>query len=293
MLPFAKVDSLARRIVTELENARLAGHIERFDFRVENTSQRIPYEAAVLNVSNPDLRLPDQRDHREGYVRVGNWIFLDTRLIDQLPQALLSQGKDTIFYLNQFYSLLACESIREFSVSTLAALAYHERHQSVRGSRVLDLGCGDGVLSLLALKMGADISVGVEVREDMFIIPQMHLAPINGIGYSQFEIIQGDLRERSIQDQIPKDATLVVANIGPTQAYADTHTSVFEILDQLPRARTFIGGGYATQEDLFHYNALRQLVSRGFTDTKVLYSNRGQGESEYVSFVARKPNYRV
>lgn len=75
--------------------------------------------------------------------------------------------------------------------STQMCLAAMERH--VRpGWRVVDLGSGSGILSIAALRLGADTAVGVDIdpkAEDM----ARENAAYNGFGNARFQAFTGDV----------------------------------------------------------------------------------------------------
>ena len=78
-------------------------------------------------------------------------------------------------------------------------------------SRVIDIGCGSGILSIAALKLGADRVLGVDI-DDESIVKSRENARINGVGEelilglgSVQEILEGKFAFRK--------APLVVANI--------------------------------------------------------------------------------
>ena len=78
-------------------------------------------------------------------------------------------------------------------------------------SRVIDIGCGSGILSIAALKLGADKVLGVDI-DDESIVKSRENARINGVG-EELILGLGSVQE-IIEDKFAfRKAPLVVANI--------------------------------------------------------------------------------
>ena len=82
------------------------------------------------------------------------------------------------------------------------------------GARILDVGCGSGILGMLALKFGAAYSVGTDL--DPCAIEATHEnMEANGISKEQYEVMIGNI----IDDKAVQDAAgyerydIVAANI--------------------------------------------------------------------------------
>jgi ribosomal protein L11 methyltransferase len=71
-----------------------------------------------------------------------------------------------------------------------------EHLQAVQGTRVLDVGCGSGILSLAALKLGARAAVGVDIDNQAVMVAQ-HNAALNDLqhcvrfAHGSWEITEG------------------------------------------------------------------------------------------------------
>lgn len=59
------------------------------------------------------------------------------------------------------------------------------------GERLLDVGCGSGILSIAALRLGAATAVGVDIDEDAIIVARRN-AKLNGVD-ARFESTSGPL----------------------------------------------------------------------------------------------------
>lgn len=81
------------------------------------------------------------------------------------------------------------------------------------GERVLDLGCGSGILSIAALKLGAGTAVAVDI-DDKCLDVAYENAAMNGIGKDVYTVLAGDiLSDRAVQQAMGTGFDLVVANI--------------------------------------------------------------------------------
>lgn len=102
--------------------------------------------------------------------------------------------------------------------------------QSVRGGEaVLDLGCGSGILSIAALKLGAASATAVDI-DDKCLNVAYENAALNGIGRDRYAVRVGDvLEDLVLQAEFKGGYDIVVANI-----VADI------ILGLAPMARKFL-----------------------------------------------------
>ena len=81
------------------------------------------------------------------------------------------------------------------------------------GERVLDVGCGSGILSIAALKLGAGSVVGTDVDGDCIISTHENMA-VNHLAENSGEFYVGNLiDDKAFQEKIGTGYDLVVANI--------------------------------------------------------------------------------
>ena len=91
----------------------------------------------------------------------------------------------------------------------LTALEKHVRG----GEKVLDLGCGSGILSIAALALGADHAFACDIDEKCVDVAYDNAA-LNGIGKDRYTVRWGDvLTDRALRQAIGGGYDLVVANI--------------------------------------------------------------------------------
>lgn len=80
-------------------------------------------------------------------------------------------------------------------------------------TRLLDVGCGSGILSIIGLKLGAEKAVGTDI-DSAAIIASRENAEVNKISEEQFEIYNGNIiTDSSFQEQVGYDYSIVTANI--------------------------------------------------------------------------------
>lgn len=126
------------------------------------------------------------------------------------------------------------------------------------GSKVVDYGCGSGILAVAALKLGARRALGVD-NDPQALDASRDNARRNGIADSDFTVVlPGHETIAQWQDQ----ADLVVANIlaGPLAALSE------ELLDLLrPGGTLLLSGLLDTQAEalIAHYQPALQLVIAG------------------------------
>lgn len=82
------------------------------------------------------------------------------------------------------------------------------------GMRILDVGCGSGILGMLALKFGAGYSVGTDLDPCAIDATHENMA-VNGIEKDQYEVMIGNIiDDREVQDKVGYEQyDIVAANI--------------------------------------------------------------------------------
>ena len=81
------------------------------------------------------------------------------------------------------------------------------------GGRVLDLGCGSGILSIAALLLGAEEAAGVDIDPKAVGVAYENAA-INGIGRDRYTVRWGNVvTDHALQKEFGGEYDVVVANI--------------------------------------------------------------------------------
>ena len=81
------------------------------------------------------------------------------------------------------------------------------------GMRVLDLGCGSGILSIAALLLGAESAFGCDI-DDKAVDVAYENAALNGIGRDRYTVRAGDvLSDKKLRAEMGGGYDIVVANI--------------------------------------------------------------------------------
>lgn len=97
--------------------------------------------------------------------------------------------------------------------STRLCCAAAERYVKA-GTQVLDLGCGSGILSIIALLLGADDALAVDIDPNAVDVAYANAAR-NGVGRDRYTVLSGDvLTDQAVQARIAaKRYDVVFANI--------------------------------------------------------------------------------
>ena len=96
--------------------------------------------------------------------------------------------------------------------TTRLCLTALEKHVQ-SGHRVLDLGCGSGILSIAALLLGAGHAFACDIDEKCVDVAYENAA-LNGIGKDKYTVRWGDvLSDKQLQKEMGGQYDIIVANI--------------------------------------------------------------------------------
>lgn len=143
-------------------------------------------------------------------------------------------------------------------------------------TKILDVGCGSGILGMLALKFGAKYSVGTDL--DPCAIDATHEnMEVNGIAKDQYEIMIGNIiDDKEIQDKVGYECyDIVAANILAPVLVELTPV----IVNQMKKGGIYITSGIIDDKEELVVEAVKKA---GLEVLEVTY------QGEWVSVTARK-----
>ena len=141
---------------------------------------------------------------------------------------------------------------------------------------ILDVGCGSGILGMLALKFGAKYAVGTDL-DPCAIDATYENMDVNGVGRDQYEVMIGNIiDDREVQDKVGyAKYDIVVANI-----LADVLVPLTPvILHQLKPGGIYITSGIIAEKE---ETVVKCVKDAGLEVLEVTH------QGEWVSVTARK-----
>lgn len=143
-------------------------------------------------------------------------------------------------------------------------------------TKILDIGCGSGILGMLALKFGAAYSVGTDL-DPCAIEATNENMEVNGIQKEQYEIMIGNIiDDKEVQDKVGYEAyDIVVANILAPVLVELTPV----IVNQMKPGAVYITSGIIDDKEEMVVEAVKKA---GLEVLEVTY------QGEWVSVTARK-----
>ena len=143
-------------------------------------------------------------------------------------------------------------------------------------TKLLDVGCGSGILSIVALKLGAESAVGTDL-DPCAITATEENTEVNGIPKEKFEVMIGNIiDDKAIQDRVGYEKyDIVVANI-----LADVLVPLTPVIVNQMK----VGGLYITSGiiDNKEETVVEAVKAAGLEVLEVTY------QGEWVSVTARK-----
>lgn len=141
---------------------------------------------------------------------------------------------------------------------------------------ILDVGCGSGILGMLALKFGARYSVGTDL-DPCAIDATYENMEVNGISREQYEVMIGNIiSDKEVQDKVGYEKyDIVVANILADVLVPLTPVIVY----QLKKGGIYITSGIIEDKEETVVNCVKEA---GLEVLEVTH------QGEWVSVTARK-----
>jgi len=142
------------------------------------------------------------------------------------------------------------------------------------GEKVLDLGCGSGILSIAALRLGADRAFACDI-DDKCVDVAYENAALNGIDKSRYTVRWGDVTsDKALQAEFGTEYDVICANI-----VSDV------ILSLAPQVRPFLKkGGYFLTSGIIDDRA--EEVKQGLEQAGWLVEETHSGEG-WFSYICR------
>ncbi|OUP50630.1 50S ribosomal protein L11 methyltransferase [Lachnoclostridium sp. An181] len=149
------------------------------------------------------------------------------------------------------------------------------RKYTTPSTKILDVGCGSGILGMLALKFGAAYSVGTDL-DPCAIDATYENMEVNGIAKNQYEVMIGNIiDDEEVQEKVGCGYDIVVANI-----LADVLVPLTPVVaGHLKEGGIYITSGIIQEKE---DTVVEAVKASGFTVLEVNH------QGEWVSVTARK-----
>ena len=143
------------------------------------------------------------------------------------------------------------------------------------GDRILDVGCGSGILGMMALKFGAVKSVGTDLDPGAITATNENME-VNGITPDQYEVMIGNIiDDKEVQDKAGYEYDIVAANILPVVLLPLTPV----IVNHIKKGGLYITSGIIDEKETVVKEAIENA---GLEILEINY------QGEWVNITARK-----
>jgi ribosomal protein L11 methyltransferase len=190
--------------VTNDEDGR--ARLEEVKAGLKDFRQRCPHDTGSLEIHQAELREEDWANNWRQYYKpleVGEKLYI---VPEWMREEEVPQGRTPI-YLNP--GLIFGTGSHASTQLCLGGL------QKVvqPGDRILDLGCGSGILAIAGLQLGAESAVGCDI-DPKAVKVAMENASFNGIDERRLQVYAGNvLEDEGLRQQMAGRYQLVLANI--------------------------------------------------------------------------------
>jgi hypothetical protein len=245
--------------------------IDRFRFDPKSIKSGI---IQIKNNPHKVKQMPVEWSSNDEYLRIGPLAFIKYDFPDSVKEvrqklgeeALRKWGNNILFYVPQdprwgirggskAANWAPAPFISTYTVPVIAAMLF----KGCAGQSVTDFGSGYGILSLLALRLGAGRVHAIEKYEDA-VYRAAGVMEVNGyssenigpqsapIKFLNQSFGRPEMTENPQSLGLPKElietTDVAVANIG--SAYGSAHEDIIEAAGAWPKCKTLILGGYTS-----------------------------------------------
>lgn len=270
------VDLLPDDIAPDDGTAKINCYIE-FDQDIEVLSRKIKEKlqdiSQFLDIGEGSITL----DETEDKDWINNWkqYFKPFRLDDNI---IIKPTWETLEQVNQDDLVIQIDPGTAFgtgSHETTKLCISQLKKYIKKDTHILDAGCGSGILSIIALKLGAKSAVGIDIDPNAIRATDENMK-INAITEDQLHVIQGNiLADKRFQQEIGYGCyDIVVANI-----LADVICPLADIVTpHLKKDGIFITSGIINTKE---HEVKQALLSNNFDIVETTYMG------EWVSLTAK------
>ncbi len=192
---------------------RVCGYIPA-DHNLENTRHKIEeglwYLGRISSLPEPEYKMIQEVNWMEAWKEHYHPIPVGRRLII-LPAWIAPQNDGRIPIRIDLGMAFGTGTHPTTQLCLALAEDYFATLNSTKGIRVIDVGCGSGILSIAGLLLGVERALGVDIDEEA-IRASGENAALNGVN-DRFEVRLGSVKEVIGGISEIKDAQLVFANI--------------------------------------------------------------------------------
>lgn len=234
----AYAKELSRRIATQLG-------LKDQDLAQLYRNPHVMYGMARYDVEQWGVYVEGRLD-RLGLIRIGYLFFIDEDLYQSLSQPdRRALGANVIRIKKREYVNIFTlnRGFRTYDLAMIAAMF----HTDFKNKRVIDVGAGDGILSIVAHKLGATRFSLIE-KESRWLHEAKAQASLNGlIEGEDFRLHTLDITDPAqVAQHLQKtdQETVILSNIGNWAEYSATNRDSIRLINWVSNVVAFIAGGY-------------------------------------------------
>ena len=244
------------------ENGKLIGYCQEELFHaesLENTLQNfpIPDVEITFTASNVEDRNWNEEWEKNGF----NPIVIDNRCAVICKNTMESQSVQTLIAKIPMKVIIdAQQSFGTGTHETTQMIVSLLLNQDMQGKRVLDCGCGTGILGIVAAKCGAQDIVCYDI-DDWSVRNTKHNAELNNV---KLDILEGD---KNVLSHVNGIFDLVLANINRNIILEDLETFYSVMSDD---AKIILSGFYEQDTEVI----LQQAIRLGLKESQQLLNQK-------------------